>query len=159
MLTATQEDYIEAIHRIWLEHEKVTVTGLAERLGCKLPTVTRTIQKMVDLGYVDHELRGDISLTRRGAELACHLVHRHDDLCKFLVEILGLSREEAEKDVCQIEHGMSALSAQRLHLWLLHFEQLALETKRHVVGFDGRMVTATPDFNTLQRGRHRGWRE
>lgn len=158
MLTATQEDYLEAIHRIEREGGKVAVTLLAERLGCKLPTVTRTLQKMVKTGYINHESRGTIQLTVDGRATARHLVHRHDDLVKFLSLVLGLSSEEAEGNACQLEHGMSPLAAQRLHGWLVHLEGLEAAARGKLLQFRGRDAEAVPDFDSLPETRHLGWR-
>jgi len=158
VLTATQEDYLEAIHRIEQEGGKLAVTLLAERLGCRLPTVTRTLQKMVRIGFVDHKSRGTIHLTPAGRATARHLVHRHDDLVKFLADVLGLGADDAESNACQLEHGMSALAAQRLHRWLQHIEQLDSTARGKVLHFRGREAEAVPDFDSLPDARHQGWR-
>lgn len=158
MLTPTQEDYIEAIHRISEEAETVTVTALAERFGCKLPTVTRTIKRMVEAGYVDHELRGAVTLTGRGRRIARHLVHRHEDMVRFLRVVLGLGPEQAELDACQLEHGMSALAAQRLHHFLEHLEDLPSVLRERLLAFAGRELDETPDFETIPESKQIGWR-
>ena len=158
VLTATQEDYLEAIHRLEEEGEQVQVTHLADRLGCRLPTVTRTLKKLVGSGFVDHESRGTVHLTESGRATARHLVHRHDDLAKFLSLVLGLSPGESEKDACQLEHGMSALAAQRLHRWLQHLDQLDASARDRALRFRGRDADAVPDFDWLPDGKTVGWR-
>jgi len=158
MLTPTQEDYLEAIYRIEEEGEAVYVSLLALRLGCRLPTVTRTVQKMVKSGFIEHEARGGIHLTQAGRATARHLVHRHEDLVAFLSLVLGLSSGEAESDACQLEHGMSALAAQRLHRWLVHLGNLAPDMQARVLGFRGRDAAGVPDFERLPAGKTVGWR-
>jgi DtxR family Mn-dependent transcriptional regulator len=158
MLTAAQEDYLEAIHRIEAEGETVQVSLLADRLGCRLPTVTRTLQRLVRLGYVDHQSRGTIHLTETGRSTARHLVHRHEDLVKFLSVVLGLGSAESESNACQLEHGMSPLAAQRLHRWLQHVDNLEIHDKEKVVQFRGRDGDAVPDFDRLPEGKTAGWR-
>jgi len=158
MLTAAQEDYLEAIHRIEADGETVQVSLLADRLGCRLPTVTRTLQRLVRQGYVHHQSRGTIHLTETGRSTARHLVHRHEDLVKFLSVVLGLSAAESESSACQLEHGMSPLAAQRLHRWLQHLDDLDNESKGKVVHFRGREGDAVPDFDWLPEGKTAGWR-
>jgi DtxR family Mn-dependent transcriptional regulator len=158
VLTATQEDYLEAIHRLEEGGGPVQVSHLGERLGCKLPTVTRTLQKLVRNGFVDHESRGTIHLTETGRSTARHLVHRHEDLVKFLSLVLGLSPRESESNACQLEHGMSALAAQRLHRWLQHVDQLDAAAREKALHFRGREVEAVPDFEWLPEGKTAGWR-
>jgi DtxR family Mn-dependent transcriptional regulator len=158
MLTATQEDYIEAISRIAKTEPDVHVTELAARLGCRLPTVTRTVRRMVELGYVAHESRGTVQLTETGRATAEHLVHRHEDLVTFLHDVLGLGHEDAENDACQLEHGMSALAAQRLHGWLQHLDGLSESARERMLQFRGRTLRESPDFSLLPEVRNHGWR-
>jgi DtxR family Mn-dependent transcriptional regulator len=158
MLTATQEDYLEAVCRLAQSGADVQISALANRLNCRLPTVTRTVQKLAELGFVQHESRGKVQLTRVGRATAEHLVHRHDDLVRFLAMVLGMSAAEAEVDACQLEHGMSALAAQRLHRWLKHLSGLTPENRRRVMDFSGRDDPAVPDFYRLPAGRTVGWR-
>jgi DtxR family Mn-dependent transcriptional regulator len=158
MLTATQEDYLEAIYRITRSERDVHTSELAMRLGCKLPTVTRTVQKLVDLGFVSHESRGTIDLTRGGRAIAEHLVHRHEDLVRFLSDVLGLSEQQAEEDACKLEHGMSALASQRLHEWLIHLDGLSPEVTAGALEFAGRSDNRVPDFDRLPESKTLGWR-
>ena len=158
MLTATQEDYLEAIFRITRSERDVHASELATRLGCKLPTVTRTVHKLVELGFVSHESRGTIDLTRSGRAIAEHLVHRHEDLVRFLSDVLGVSEEYAERDACQLEHGMSALASQRLHEWLIHLDGLAPDITASALNFAGRSDDRVPDFDRLPESKTLGWR-
>lgn len=158
MLTATQEDYLEMILRITQLAGEVRITGLAKRMGCKLPTVTRTVRRLVELGVVAHESRGSVHLTRSGRAAAEELVHRHEDLVRFLNVVLGLLPDQAEKDACQLEHGLSSLAAARLHRFLLHLEQLEAEPRRRLLEFPGREQSDLPDFHSLPTIRAAGWR-
>jgi Mn-dependent DtxR family transcriptional regulator len=158
MLTAIQEDYLEMILRITQIEGEVRITDLAKRLGCKLPTVTRTVRRMVLLGVVAHESRGTVNLTRSGRAAAEELVHRHEDLVRFLNVVLGLLPDQAEKDACQLEHGLSPLAAARLHRFLLHLDKLETEPRRLTLEFPGREQDELPDFHSLPATRAAGWR-
>jgi DtxR family Mn-dependent transcriptional regulator len=157
-LTVAQQDYLEVIHGLSTEESGVRTTDIAERLSCRLPTVTRTVRKMSELGLVEHESRGLVSLTRKGQSAARDLAHRHADTAAFLREILGLTATQAEHDACQIEHGLSPLAAQRLHEFLEYFEQLG-DSQRAVVTAFARNASNTPsDFRNLPNGKTAGWR-
>jgi DtxR family Mn-dependent transcriptional regulator len=158
MLTATQEDYLEAIFSIERTGGDVHISLLADHLGCRLPTVTRTVQKLVEMGYVDHKTRGTVHLTGMGRYTAKQLAHRHEDLVRFLVSVLGMSQTDAETDACQLEHGMSRLAAQRMHQWLIHIERLVTAQRDVLFRFEGRDDTAVPDFHRLPGGKTAGWR-
>jgi DtxR family Mn-dependent transcriptional regulator len=157
-ITPIQEDYLEAIYRLSLDSAGVRTTDLAERLACRLPTVTRTVRRMADAGFVEHESRGLIRLTDSGRKAAENLAHRHADTVAFLAEILGLTAKEAEIDACQIEHGISPLAAQRLHEFLEHVKGLDPVQREIITRFGLRRALSTPNFDHLPVSRTAGWR-
>ena len=157
-ITPIQEDYLEAIYRLSLDSAGVRTTDLADRLGCKLPTVTRTVRRMAQAGFVEHESRGLIRLTDAGRNAAENLTHRHADTVTFLTEILGMSAREAEVDACQVEHGLSPLAAQRLHEFLEYINTLTPSEREIITKFARGASLSTPDFAHLPAGRTAGWR-
>lgn len=158
MLTASQQDYVEVIFRLEQEGVRVRVTDIAAELGTRLPTVTRAIQRLTHLGLVSHVERGDVALTTAGRRIANEVAHRHDDLVRFFVDYLGVSRRIAEDDVCQIEHGLSATTAQRFHEFLEYVDGLPAETRRQIAGFVRRASGGRKDFRNLPEHKVTGWR-
>ena len=158
MLTAIQEDYLEVIHDLSSEDAGVRTTDIADRLGCRLPTVSRTVQKMADMGLVEHESRGLISLTHKGWSTAHDIAHRHSDTLAFLKKILGLTEEQAQRDACKIEHGLSPLAAQRLHEFLVHFNGLDDRRRDTITEFARSSSPTARDFPHLPNGKVAGWR-
>ncbi len=157
-LTSTHEDYIEIIWRSEQERPGgVRVTDLARELGCRLPTVTRTVRALAREGLVEHESRGLVSLTTRGSRMAENIAHRHDDLVAFLELVLGLPRDKAETDACRMEHGLSPLAAERLHVFLDHIEDLPARTRKKLLDATqgGRRK---PAFLHLAEVKTPGWR-
>ena len=63
------------------------------------------VQRMAEKGLVEHESRGLVSLTSEGRSTAENIAHRHSDTVVFLMQILGLTAEQAEADACQIERS------------------------------------------------------
>lgn len=157
-ITPIQEDYLEAIYRLSLDSAGVRTTDLAERLACKLPTVTRTVRRMAEAGFVAHESRGLIRLTETGLRAAENLAHRHADTVTFLVDILGMTAKEAEIDACQVEHGLSPLAAQRLHEFLEYINKLTAKEREVITQFARHASISTPDFEYLPAGKTAGWR-
>lgn len=157
-ITPIQEDYLEAIYRLSLDSAGVRTTDLAERLACKLPTVTRTVRRMAQAGFVEHESRGLIRLTDSGRKAAQNLAHRHADTVTFLVDILGMTANEAETCACQVEHGLSPLAAQRLHEFLEYINELTPQAREVITQFARSASLSTPDFEHLPAGRSAGWR-
>ncbi|HLU49088.1 MAG TPA: metal-dependent transcriptional regulator [Planctomycetota bacterium] len=152
-LSTAHEDYLETIHQLSEELEIVRVTDIASRLGVKLPSVTRAVQALRRQGFVAHEARRDVRLTASGRRMAEALSHRHADLVRFLVEVLGVPADIAEADTCQMEHGLSAESAQRLHEFLDHLQGLDPSTLRKL-----RPERSAHEFEHLPDGKSAGWR-
>ncbi|MEE9230568.1 MAG: metal-dependent transcriptional regulator [Acidobacteriota bacterium] len=159
-LTASKEDYIELIYR----HQEMggagemRITDLAGELACRLPTVTRTVQELTEDGYVQHEARGLVRLTEKGLLVARQLAHRHDDVLAFLEMILGVPQEQAESDACRIEHGLSAVTAERLHAFLNYIDALPREDRKHLREGVQRLVETKPAFVHITEIKVPGWR-
>lgn len=159
-LTAVQEDYLEAIYRLEREtpDRAIRITDIAARLGTKPPTVTRAVRRLAALALLHHPLRGRVGLSAQGRKMAVEIVHRHEDIVSFFTTILGLRTHEAEIDACQIEHGLSARTAQRLHDFLEHFDSLPTAERRNMTGFLKVEMKTAGEFRTLTRSRGNGWR-
>jgi DtxR family transcriptional regulator, Mn-dependent transcriptional regulator len=159
-LTAVQEDYLEVIYRLETEvaGRAVRISDIAAKLGTKPPTVTRAVRRLSALALLHHPLRGRVGLSAHGRKMAIEIVHRHEDIVSFFTGILGLRENEAESDACQIEHGLSARTAQRLHDFLEHFDSLTRVEKRRLTGFLKAGMRPNLDFQTLTRSRGNGWR-
>ncbi|MBD3403072.1 MarR family transcriptional regulator [candidate division GN15 bacterium] len=160
MLTAAQQDYVEVIYRLELERgdEPVRISDIAERLGTRLPTVTRTVQKLTAAKVVRHDSRKEVTLTEKGRQIGREIVHRHDDLVKFFVQVLGLSEAEAERDTCQIEHGLSGKASQRLHEFLVYLRELGEDERLILERFLESVSKGHKDFEHLPRRLTDGWR-
>ena len=160
MLTAVQQDYIEIIHRLETDAGlgQVRISDIAAQLGTRLPTVTRTVQRLTDLGYICHETRRGVGLTDRGRTIASEILHRHQDLVRFLTDILGLPVEEAEIDAGQMEHGLSGRAAQRLHEFLDYLDTLRPEHREPLDRFLDTVSGGRKDFRNLPPNKIDGWR-
>ena len=160
MLTPTQQDYLEIIHRLHSDpdHGPVRVTDIAEQLGTRLPTVTRTVQKLTEMGYLEHAARREVTLSETGRRMAEEILHRHEDLVLFLTDVLGLEAEDAERDVCQIEHGLSGAAAQRLHEFLEYLNSLPESERAMIARFRNEASSGKKDFKHLPSKKTEGWR-
>lgn len=157
-LTATQEDYLETIYWLGKSNPGVRITDIAKRLGCRQPTVTRAVRKLVAMKLIKHESYGLVSLSRTGQSTAENIAHRHADIVTFLTTILKLSRKQAEEDACQIEHGFSPLAAQRLHEFLEYVDNLDMQDHKVINKFLRRVSSTTADFPHLLTVKSAGWR-
>ena len=105
MPTATIEEYLETIYKL-SEDGTVRPTPIADALGVSGPTVTATLKRLQDKGFIDRR-DGDVVLTDSGLREALDIVRRHRISERFLVDVLGMSWDEAHEDACLLEHALS----------------------------------------------------
>ena len=159
-LTAAQQDYIEIVYQLEQENPetKIRITDIAEKLGTRLPTVTRMVKRLTDLGYLSHKSHGGVNLTSKGQTVAGELTHLHNDLILFFTEILGISKKQADYDACQTEHALSPLTAQRLHEFLIYYNELPSKEKYIIQQFKKIKKREPKKFKNLPKNRTSGWR-
>eukprot|EP01156_Anaeramoeba_ignava_P013812 Anaeramoba_ignava/a607566_12.p1 GENE.a607566_12~~a607566_12.p1 ORF type:complete len:249 (-),score=-25.10 a607566_12:7-753(-) len=113
-LTPALEDYLETLWEI-LQHKKVAqISEVAERRNVNVTSVTPAMKRLKKMGLVDYVARAYVDLTPAGIDVARKIKSRHDLIKRFLVEILGVSHENAAKDACSAEHMFSDETIDRL---------------------------------------------
>lgn len=105
-LTESIEDYIESIYILEVRGEKVKSVTISKMLNVSKPAVSKAMNELLSLGYIEKKPYGEISLTDEGRKEAKRVYSSHTAIYDFLVS-LGVSRENAEKDCCKIEHAIS----------------------------------------------------
>jgi DtxR family Mn-dependent transcriptional regulator len=113
-LSASTEDYIEAVYLLSQEAPAVRVKDISERLSVSRPSVHKAVHVMADKGYIEHEPYGYIYLTETGRKKGEALYNRHCLIESFLKDVLGVSDSKAAEDACRIEHSLSDESMRRL---------------------------------------------
>lgn len=101
------EDYLETILVLKKKNGMVRSIDVASELGYSKPSVSRAMSILKKSGYVTTDEKGHISFTDEGLKLAERIYERHENITKFLVDVLGVSEENAMKDACRIEHDLS----------------------------------------------------
>jgi len=113
-LTASQEDYLEAIYHISAKKMAARAKDISNRLEVRASSVTgalRTLGKMGLINYAPYDL---ITLTDDGRVVAEEIVHRHQALENFLVNVLGVEAKEADEAACRMEHSVPKAIVNRL---------------------------------------------
>lgn len=102
MLTPALEDYLEMIYRNSLNENYIRINILAQLLNVKDSSASKMVKKLGELGLVNYEKYGIVTLTERGRELGKELLHRHNTIENFLL-FIGCN-EEALIQTELIEH-------------------------------------------------------
>lgn len=106
-LTATLEDYLEAIFNIVSDHKVARSMEIADRMNVKRPTVTTALRALAEKGLINYEPRSYVTLTEKGEEIAKCVDKRHHVLRDVFTDVLLLPPTDAEDAACMMEHGMN----------------------------------------------------
>ena len=113
-LSASLEDYLEAILQVVLDKGAARVKDIVKRLGVKAASVTKALRQLSELEYIHYTPYEVITLTASGMEEARKILRRHEILNDFFTRILWIDADLAEKAACHLEHGIPALIVDRL---------------------------------------------
>ncbi|MBW1851691.1 MAG: metal-dependent transcriptional regulator [Deltaproteobacteria bacterium] len=113
-LTATMEDYLEAIYSISNEKRVVRVKNIAKKVGVKMPTVTNMLKSLSQKGFIDYEKHEFLELTQKGRKVGKEIDRRHQIIRNFLTDILKVDSVVADAEACKMEHAMSSRTLDRL---------------------------------------------
>lgn len=113
-LTASQEDYLEAIYHISVKKKAARAKDISKYLDVRASSVTgalRILSKLELVNYAPYDL---ITLTDAGRIAAEDIVGRHTALEYFLVNVLGVEAKEADVAACKMEHAVPKPIIERL---------------------------------------------
>lgn len=117
-MTASLEDYLEAVFVLGQNGSAVRVTDLAQNLRVSKPSVNHAVKQLCEKRLAEHEAYGAITLTAAGETYAANVLRRHKMIKAFLISSLGVSEENAEADACRMEHVMSGETVDKLYEYL-----------------------------------------
>ena len=113
-LTASLEDYLEAILVLSREKKVARVRDIAGHIGVAMSTVNGALKRLAQKGLVRHERYEFVELTPAGTRLAQKVLDRHNLLIHLLRDILHVKAETADKDACALEHHLSQETVNRI---------------------------------------------
>jgi len=125
-LSASLEDYLEAIYHIVGQKRAARAKDIVQRMGVHNSSVTQALRALSERGLINYAPYDIITLTAAGHKVANNVVRRHQTLMDFLVKILALDEGTAEDVACKMEHAISADIQQRLADFLVFMESCPL---------------------------------
>ncbi len=105
-LSASLEDYLEAIFNLAAGSEGARSKDVADALGVAKSSVTGALQLLREKGLANYEPYGRVTLTRQGRAAAREVVRKHEVLKAFFMGVLGVEQETAQRAACQAEHTL-----------------------------------------------------
>ncbi len=122
-LTASQEDYLEAIYHISAEKMAARAKDIADYLDVRASSVTGALRALGKMGLVNYAPYDLITLTEQGSAAAEEIVRRHKALKNFFIHVLGIDPQEADEAACKMEHSVSKTIVGRLVKYSEYMEQ------------------------------------
>jgi DtxR family Mn-dependent transcriptional regulator len=107
VLSASLEDYLEAIYHLIAEKQAARVKDISKRLKVNYSSVTGALRALAQrelVNYAPYEL---VTLTPTGEALARDVIRRHVALHDFFVKVLGIDEKHADEAACKMEHAVS----------------------------------------------------
>lgn len=113
-LSASLEDYLEAIYQISAAKQAAKAKDISDRLDVNKSSVTGALKALSSRGLVNYAPYDLITLTPAGKAKAEQVVRRHQVFFNFLAHVLGVERDEAEVNACRAEHALSGTILERI---------------------------------------------
>ena len=121
-LSASLEDYLEAIYHTVEAKGAARAKDIVVRMGVHNSSVTQALRSLAEKKLINYAPYDLITLTEPGQVVALGVVKRHETLSKFLNHVLGLPAGEADAEACRLEHAVSSGVLNRLVRFVEYFE-------------------------------------
>jgi DtxR family Mn-dependent transcriptional regulator len=116
-LSASLEDYLEAIYHIVEEKKVARAKEIASRLKVSRSSVTEAFRSLSQKELINYAPYEVITLTARGQKVAEDIIRRHEALKEFFIKVLAVDEKLAEEGACKVEHAAPREIIERL----IHF--------------------------------------
>ncbi len=112
LLTASMQDYMEMIYRLYKKNGFIRINELSQALNVHPPSATSMVQRLADLKLLNYEKYGVITLEESGKKLGDYLLKRHNTIEAFL-KTIGVPKNFVFDDTEKIEHTISNETLER----------------------------------------------
>jgi DtxR family Mn-dependent transcriptional regulator len=115
-VTAVMEDYLKTVYAIAERgpDPRVTTSRIAERLGLSPSSASGMVRRLAEMGLVEHQRYGEVTLTDEGWGVAVAVLRRHRLLEMYLATELGLGWDEVHDEAERLEHVVSSRLIERM---------------------------------------------
>jgi DtxR family Mn-dependent transcriptional regulator len=113
-LSASLEDYLEAIYHLTAGQDVARSKDIAEAMKVSRASVTGALKTLSEKGLVNYKPYGYATLTAAGQRVARRVVRRHEVLTRFFEGLLGAEATTAQAAACRAEHTLGPEITARL---------------------------------------------
>ncbi len=105
-LSASLEDYLEAIFQIIRDKQAARAKDIGKRLKVSRSSVTGALHALAERELINYAPYDVITLTDKGKVVAEDVVRRHEVLRDFFVKVLAVDSKSADEAACRMEHAI-----------------------------------------------------
>lgn len=105
-LSASLEDYLEAIFNLAGTSNVARSKEIAKSLGVSKSSVTGALRILKDKGLANYKPYDYVTLTKTGKAAAEQVARKHDILKSFFVNVLNVAPGVAQQAACKAEHTL-----------------------------------------------------
>jgi DtxR family Mn-dependent transcriptional regulator len=134
-LSASLEDYIEAIYNIVAEKQKARSKDIAASLNVSGASVTEALRSLAKKKLINYAPYEAITLTSKGRKAAEDVVHRHNALKQFFIDVLDIKHDIAEQGACRVEHTAPQEIIDQMIRFINYLETCPSDSKQLVENF------------------------
>jgi len=103
-LSASLEDYLEAILNLAGESSFARSKDIAKSLGVSRASVTGALRVLKKKGLANYKPYDYVTLTESGRAAAAEIATKHNILKSFFIDVLGVESDVAQQAACKAEH-------------------------------------------------------
>ena len=129
-LSASLEDYLEAILNLSSESSFARSKDIAKSLGVSRSSVTGAMRVLKEKGLANYKPYDYVTLTESGRVAATEIARKHNILKSFFIDVLGIEADVAQQAACKAEHELG----QEIIAKLLCFIEFVTQSSKK--GFD-----------------------
>ena len=135
-LTASLEDYLEAIFHVAAEKGAARAKDISKRMKVNSSSVTGALRALAERGLVNYAPYDIVTLTPKGVRLAKDVIRRHEILRDFFVKVLAVEESEGEEGACKMEHAVPRNILERLVQYIDFLESCPRAGSKWIRGFN-----------------------
>ena len=134
-LTASLEDYLEAIFHVAAEKGAARAKDISKRMKVNSSSVTGALRSLAERGLVNYAPYDIVTLTPKGMRLAKDVIRRHEVLRDFFVKVLAVDEAEGEEGACKMEHAVPRNILERLVQYVDFLDSCPRAGSKWISGF------------------------
>jgi DtxR family Mn-dependent transcriptional regulator len=104
-LSASLEDYLEAIFNIMRDSDTARSKDIAEAMGVAKSSVTGALRALKKKGLANYRPYDCVTLTESGRAVAADIARKHNILSSFFIDVLDVDEQVAQQAACSAEHA------------------------------------------------------